>query len=227
MGWLRSPTAGCGAPTICQVTKPIRALLVVDVQPDFCESGALAVEGGNGVAERIARFLDSGGSGLYDVVVASQDWHLAPPHDNCGHFALSGSPDYVTSWPVHCVVGSVGARLHPALAERSIDHVVRKGTGTQSYSAFEGVTPAEGDLVGVSLLALLRSKGVTDIDVCGLATDYCVRASAMDALGTGFRVRLFKDLVAGVASSTSGASIRDMSHAGVDLIAVEEVISSQ
>jgi nicotinamidase/pyrazinamidase len=122
-----------------------RALLIVDVQRDFCEGGALGVEGGNAVAKGIAQHLDRPVLG-YDLVVASMDWHEAPPNDNCGHFALGDKlPDFVSSWPVHCVADTDGAALHPALAPVMswIDYVVWKGHGTQSYSAFEGVTPVD------------------------------------------------------------------------------------
>lgn len=177
-----------------------RALLIVDVQNDFCEGGSLAVAGGNAVAEGVAALLRTGDypdDGYIDIF-ASQDWHQAPPDDNGGHFALKGEPDYVNSWPVHCVGYAVGAEFHPTLDAALFDEdmepsVIRKGYGCPSYSAFEGVS-----LGGRSLLAELRWLGVTDLDVCGLATDYCVKASVLDALALGFEVHVLTDLCAAV-----------------------------
>lgn len=204
------------------MTNSSRALLIVDVQPDFCEGGALAVSGGHQVAQAIAEYLSADD---YEMVVASQDWHLAPPHTNCGHFALGAEPDFVTSWPVHCVVDTPGAQLHPAISQIQLDHVVRKGTGTQSYSAFEGVTHDDLDMPSSSLLTILRSRGIGEIDVCGLATDYCVRASVLDALGTGFAVRVLTDLIAGVAGSSSEVALKDMAAAGAQLVSSADVSS--
>jgi nicotinamidase/pyrazinamidase len=193
------------------------ALLVVDVQRDFCEGGALAVQGGNAVADSVATLLAPPAIG-YDLVVASMDWHKPAPNTNCGHFALEGEPDYVTSWPIHCVADTDGAALHPALVTvfEKIDYVVWKGHGTQSYSAFEGVTPA--DRGSHSLLALLRSNGITDLDVVGIATDYCVKASVLDARGLGFRVRVLTALCAGVAQATSDAAIKEMALRGATIL---------
>jgi nicotinamidase/pyrazinamidase len=196
------------------------ALLIVDVQNDFCEGGALAVEGGNDVAHDIAEYVSvtRQAADPYDLVVASMDWHMAPPNDNCGHFALEGEPDYVKSWPVHCVADTDGAALHRSLLPvyDKIDYLVWKGHGTQSYSAFEGVTPQ--DRGSHSLLALLRSNGITDIDVCGIATDYCVKASVLDALGLGFQVRVLAELCAGVAEGTSIDAFNAMRVAGAVLV---------
>ena len=115
-----------------------RALVVVDVQNDFCEGGALAVAGGAAVAAGVSAFLDRAGAG-YDVVVATADWHEPLPDDNAGHFAVGTDPDYVATWPEHCVRDTPGAAYHPALRlPEGVLHV-RKGQGRQDYSGFEGV----------------------------------------------------------------------------------------
>jgi nicotinamidase/pyrazinamidase len=184
-----------------------RALIIVDVQNDFVEGGALGVTGGNAVAEKIAKHIPASD---YPVVIGSLDYHKPLPHTNCGHFAEPGTdPDFVTSWPVHCVAGTAGAELHSALTPLAFDALVRKGHGTQSYSAFEGVTGS-----GTSLLALLRSNGVTDLDVVGIATDYCVKASVIDGLGLGFGVRVIADMCAGVAEASSTAALHEMMARG-------------
>ena len=185
-----------------------RALLVVDVQNDFTEGGALAVEGGAAVARGITLLLDAHPN-RYDVVIASRDWHDAD-NDNGGHF--HPEPDYVDSWPEHCVAGSDGAEYHPDLATRHIDIHVRKGQGIPAYSAFEGTTD-----VGGTLHTELDRLGITDVDVAGLATDYCVLASALDALASGRRVRILTDLVAGVAPESSTAALERLASAGADL----------
>jgi nicotinamidase/pyrazinamidase len=186
-----------------------RALLVVDVQNDFTEGGALGVQGGAAVARGITRLLDDHPD-RYDVVIASRDWHDAD-NDNGGHF--HPQPDFVDSWPVHCVAGTDGAEYHPDLATRHIDVHVRKGQGIPAYSAFEGITDD-----GRTLQAELDRLGVTEVDVAGIATDYCVLASALDALSSGRRVRILTDLVAGVAPDSSAAALARLEAAGVDLV---------
>lgn len=187
-----------------------RALVIVDVQLDFCEGGALAVVGGSLVATRLAGFLDAHRA-EYDLVVASADWH--DPDDNAGHFAPS--PDFASSWPVHCVAGSPGARFHPALYARRgyLDTVVLKGQGAPAYSAFEGI-----DAAGTHLQGLLQAAHITEVDVCGLATDYCVKATALDAVRAGFETRLLVDLCAGVAPATTATSLEDLSRASVEIL---------
>ena len=185
------------------------ALLVVDVQNDFTEGGALEVQGGAAVARGITRLLEDHPD-RYDVVIASRDWHDAD-NDNGGHF--HPEPDFVDSWPVHCVAGTDGAEYHPDLATRHIDVHVRKGQGIPAYSAFEGTTDEGG-----TLQAELDRLGVTDVDVAGLATDYCVLASALDALHSGRRVRILTDLVAGVAPDSSAAALERLAHAGAQLV---------
>lgn len=187
-----------------------RALLVVDVQNDFTEGGALGVEGGAAVAAGITALLKSEPD-RYDLVIASRDWH-SPEGDNGGHFALEGAPDFVSSWPAHCVAGTPGAEYHPALDASLVDVHVRKGFGEPAYSIFEGTT-AEGEAFADELDRL----GVTALDVVGIATDYCVRASALDARATGRPVRVLTDLVAGVAAVSSAEALVELAAAGVRL----------
>jgi nicotinamidase/pyrazinamidase len=186
-----------------------RALLVVDVQNDFTEGGALGVNGGADVARRITRMLDAAPD-RYDVVIASRDWHDGD-NDNGGHF--HPEPDYVDSWPEHCVSGTDGAEYHPDFATRHVDIHVRKGQGIPAYSAFEGVTDEGG-----TLHAELDRLGVTDVDVAGIATDYCVLASALDALESGRSVRILTDLVAGVTPDSSAAALERLEAAGAELV---------
>jgi nicotinamidase/pyrazinamidase len=196
-----------------------RALLIVDVQNDFTEHGALAVQGGDAVAAGITDYLRAHPD-RYDVVIASRDWHDDPggsaadgtAKDNGGHFALDAEPDYVDTWPVHCVAGTEGAQYDPALDTSLIDVHVLKGQGVPAYSMFEGVT--EG---GDELTTLLDKLEVDDVDVVGLATDYCVRASALDAIASGRHVRVIDDLIAGVAPESSEAALREIAQAGGDI----------
>ncbi len=177
-----------------------RALLVVDVQDDFCEGGSLAVQGGRAVAERVARVLPD-----YPLVLASTDWHVDPG----GHF--SPQPDFVDTWPEHCVVGTAGARLQAPLTEDAFAAVVRKGEHAAAYSAFDG------SVDGVALRDWLRDRGVKRLDVCGIATDHCVRATALDARAAGLPVRVLQDLCAGVAPETTERALEEMRAAGVEL----------
>lgn len=195
-------------------TNAVRALVVVDVQNDFCEGGSLPVTGGLDVAARIAAHLDSA-STSYDLVVASRDWH-DPDNLNGGHFPLAGEqPDYVDTWPVHCVADTDGARFAPPVfeaLEQYADLVVSKGMGEPAYSAFQGVTPD-----GETLEASLRERGITDVDVCGIATDHCVKATALDARAAGFAVRLLPGLHVGVARDTTERALDEMAARGVEL----------
>lgn len=186
-----------------------RALLIVDVQNDFTEGGALAVAGGDAVASAISAYL-AARAGDYAVIVASRDWHRADG-DNGGHF--SETPDYVDTWPAHCVAGTDGAEYDPLLITDAVTHHVQKGDGQPAYSMFEGAT-AEGETVA----ALLRAAGVLEADVVGIATDHCVRASALDAIAHGVRVRVLTDLVAGVAPEPSEAALSELAHAGAELV---------
>ncbi len=188
-----------------------RALIVVDVQNDFVEGGSLPVVGGREVAARISGHLAAHADG-YLIVVASRDWH-DPHSSNGGHFHQPGSdPDFVTTWPVHCVSDAAGSDYAPELDRQHITHHLRKGMGEPAYSAFEGVS---GD--GQQLTDLLREQGVTDVDVVGIATDYCVRATALDARAHGYGVRLLGGLHAGVAPDSSERAIAEMAAAGVEV----------
>ncbi|MCW2607173.1 MAG: isochorismatase hydrolase [Frankiales bacterium] len=179
-----------------------RALLVVDVQVDFCEDGSLPVAGGKQVAADVRTLLSTDHG--YDLVVASEDWHVDPG----SHFAER--PDFATSWPAHCVVGTGGARLQEPLTEDLFDAVVRKGEHAAAYSAFEGATE------GRTLAEVLQ--GVTALDVCGVATDHCVRASVLDACAAGLEVRVLLPLCAGVAPATTEAALAEMSRAGARVL---------
>lgn len=188
-----------------------RALIVVDVQNDFVEGGSLGVDGGREVAGRITQhLLDHAAE--YVVVAASRDWHHSDD-SNGGHFHQPGEdPDYVTTWPVHCVQGQPGSDYAPELATDAVTHHVVKGMGVPAYSAFEGVTDA-----GERLADVLRDAGVSHVDVTGIATDHCVRATALDAREAGFEVRLLAGLHAGVAPQTSAAALEEMASAGVEV----------
>ncbi len=205
-----------------------RALVVVDVQNDFCEGGALAVTGGAAVASAVSayaatRTASAGGTGsgaAYDVVVATRDWHEPLPDTNAGHFADGAAgadgaqPDYVTTWPVHCVRDTAGAAYHPDLRLPAGTVHVRKGQGRQDYSGFEGVVQ---DTEHGDLAATLHARGVTEVDVVGLATDHCVTATALDAQAAGFAVRVLTDLTAGVGVRTTIDALTRLTAAGITL----------
>ncbi len=186
-----------------------QALIVVDVQNDFCEGGSLPVAGGAKVASDIAVLLhhwsrkDPQAPG-YELVVATKDHHVDPGD----HW--SAEPDFVDSWPVHCEVGTDGEAFHPNLDPQPFDAVFLKGEHQAAYSGFEG-----HDRQGVTLGDWLRGHEVDRVDVCGLATDYCVRATALDAVAQGFGTRLLTDLCAGVASESTERALREMREAGV------------
>ncbi|MBP2437502.1 isochorismatase family protein [Microbacterium amylolyticum] len=185
-----------------------RALLIVDVQNDFTEGGALAVEGGDAIAARITRFLSENHHG-YDAIVASRDWH-AVDDDNGGHF--SDTPDYVDSWPVHCVAGTPGAEYDPWFDSGPVTHHLKKGQGVPAYSMFEGISE-DGD----TLAEILDGAGIDSVDVAGLATDHCVRATSHDALAHGVDVRILTDLIAGVAPEPSQLALQQLEAAGATL----------
>lgn len=186
------------------------ALFIIDVQNDFTEGGALGVDGGAAVAAGVTELLKRHPN-RYDTVFASRDWHDAD-NSNGGHFATNAEPDFVDTWPRHCVAESFGAQYHPALGLDGIDVHVRKGQGKPAYSIFEGVTD-DGETVGDAL----DRFGVTEIDIVGIATDYCVLASALDALAAGRSVRVLTDLVAGVAPESTEAALDRLASAGVEL----------
>ncbi|MGY0024326.1 isochorismatase family protein [Streptomyces sp. YJ-C3] len=187
-----------------------RALIVVDVQNDFCEGGSLAVAGGADVAAAITDLVGQTAGGGYQHVVATRDHHIAPGN----HFA--DSPDYVHSWPAHCVAGTEGVGFHPnfapAVASGAIDAVFDKGAYSAAYSGFEGA-----DENGVSLADWLRDREISEVDVVGIATDHCVRATALDAAREGFRTQVLLDLTAGVAAGTTESALEEMKAAGVEL----------
>lgn len=190
-----------------------KALLIVDVQNDFCEGGSLAVVGGAAVARAITEYLHANPE-KYDLVVASRDWHDGDS-DNGGHFAAADSkPDMVNSWPVHCVSGTYGAAYHSNLDASLINVHITKGMGKPSYSAFEGVT-----LEGQAIAERLRAEGVDELDVCGIATDYCVLASSLDARTHKFAVNVLFDLCAGIDSKTTDAALQRMRDAGCAVVA--------
>jgi nicotinamidase/pyrazinamidase len=186
-----------------------RALIVVDVQNDFCEGGSLALAGGADVAAAVTELIGQAPAG-YRHVVATRDHHIAPGD----HF--SESPDFVHSWPPHCVAGTEGIGFHPnfapVVASGAIDAVFDKGAYAAAYSGFEGL-----DENGVSLADWLRARGITEVDVVGLATDHCVRATALDAVREGFRAQVLLDLTAGVAAVTTAAALEEMRSSGVEL----------
>ena len=178
--------------------------MIVDVQNDFCEGGSLAVAGGAAVARAITAHLAGPEGARYDHVVATQDFHVDPgPH-------FSAQPDYADSWPPHCVAGTAGAQFHPELDASRIETTFRKGEYAAAYSGFEGSNPA-----GEDLGSWLAKRGVTDVDIAGIATDYCVRATAADAAAAGFATTVLLDLTAGVAPPTTAAAIEEMRAAGI------------
>ena len=189
-----------------------RALIIVDVQNDFCEGGSLAVEGGHAVAASITDLvgLDRAG-GSYGYVVASKDWHIDPG----AHFAAPGTdPDYATSWPVHCAAGTPGAAFSPRL-EVALDEVFLKGQYSNGYSSFEGVSGSSED---VGLRDWLVERGVDSVDVVGIATDHCVRATALDAASAGFETSVLVAHCAGVSSDAAAAALEEMAAAGVTIV---------
>ncbi|WP_114560551.1 isochorismatase family protein [Desertihabitans aurantiacus] len=179
-----------------------RALVVVDVQNDFCEGGALGVDGGNSVAAAVAALL--AGDHGYDLVVATRDHHIDPgPH-------FSATPDFVDSWPPHCVVGTIGVELHPALVAYPFAAVFDKGEYSAAYSGFEGRS-AEGE----TLTEWLTARGVAAVDVVGIATDYCVRATALDAAAAGFATGVRLPLTAAVHPDGVARTAEELTDAGV------------
>jgi nicotinamidase/pyrazinamidase len=192
----------------------VRALLVVDVQNDFCEGGSLAVAGGAATAAAITDFLASPAAREYPHVVATQDHHIAPG----SHF--SAEPDFADSWPPHCVAGTPGAEFHPALDTSRFEEIFRKGEYAAAYSGFEGASAgaASSDAGGTPLADWLGSRRVTDVDIAGIATDYCVRMTAADAVRLGLGVRVLVDLTAGVAAGTTDAALRELRSVGVELL---------
>jgi len=218
-----------------------RALLIVDVQNDFCEGGSLAVTGGAELAGEISEYLDAH-HGQFDHVVATQDWHIDPgPH-------FSEEPDFEDSWPRHCVAGTRGAELHPNLDPEYIQAYFRKGQFAAAYSGFEGLLAPEDDVPtgdrkagalpvsgagtesgteetedsfaamedAIGLDDWLQSHDVEDIVVVGIATDYCVKATALDAIQAGYSVTVLRSLTVGIADDLDDA-VAEMELGGVDV----------
>lgn len=186
-----------------------RALVIVDVQNDFCEEGSLAVAGGADVAAAITDLVGDA-SADYQHVVATRDRHIAPG----GHF--SDHPDYASSWPPHCVAGTEGVGFHPnfapAVTSGSVDSVFDKGAYSAAYSGFEGT-----DENGTALAGWLRAHDVTEVDIVGIATDHCIRATALDAVRKGFATHVLLDLTAGVTAEATERAVEEMREAGVKL----------
>ncbi|MFE4692077.1 isochorismatase family protein [Streptomyces sp. NPDC056749] len=185
-----------------------RSLIVVDVQNDFCEGGSVPVTGGARIATAIAGLVEQSAGSDYQYVVATRDHHIDPG----SHF--SDSPDFKSSFPVHCVAGHEGGEFHPHFAPTAtsgkIDAVFFKGAHSASKSGFEGF-----DEHGTPLADWLRERGVEDVDVVGIATDHCVRATALDAVKAGFRARVLLDYSVGVAPDTTASTLDDFRQAGV------------
>jgi len=186
-----------------------RALIVVDVQNDFCEDGSLPVEGGGAVAEAITEFVGTDRAGrAYEHVVATKDWHVDPGE----HFAAVGvEPNYVDTWPVHCVADTAGAEFHPDL-QIAVDELFLKGRSTASYTGFDGVAVGPEP---VRLGEWLAARKVTDVDVVGLATDHCVKATALDSARAGFSTTVLLDKCAGVAPDSTESALAELQAAGV------------
>ena len=186
-----------------------RALIVVDMQNDFCEGGSLAIAGGNQVARRIAEYVRAC-HGSYALILTTQDWHVDPG----GHF--SETPDFLHSWPPHCVADTPGANLHPVLEDvvtNFVDAKVRKGMYTGAYSAFEGEV-----VDGLSMHEFLSSRDIKRMDLVGLCTDYCVVETAIHAAAYGYEVRVLVDLTCGVSPDTTESAIQRMRTAGIEVL---------
>ena len=181
------------------------ALLIVDVQNDFCEGGSLAVNGGAAVAAGISALL-AANPDRWDHIVATKDHHIDPG----AHFG--DPPDYVDSWPRHCVAGTPGSDFHPALDIDRIEAIFEKGEHEAAYSGFEGRSG------GIGLAAWLKMRDVTEVEIVGLTTDYCVRTTALDAAREGFAATVHLDLTAGVAPGTTESAIAELAKAGVTLV---------
>ncbi len=188
-----------------------KALVIVDVQYDFCEGGSLAVTGGIEVARKISEHV-AARRDEYAVVAATADWHIDPGN----HF--SAEPDFSHSWPVHCEVGTRGSQFRPELegALEQVQAVFRKGEYVAAYSGFEGSAEVDGETV--QLAAWLRDRGVDVVDVVGLATDHCVKATALDAAREGFSTRVLLDLTAGVAAESTALALELLSDEGIVLV---------
>lgn len=186
-----------------------KALIIVDVQHDFID-GSLGVTGGEEVAYKISDFV-GGNPDWYDHVVTTQDWHVDPGD----HF--SETPDFAGTWPAHCVAGTHGAELHEVIHGLEIDERFFKGHLSAAYSGFEGHCAAS-DGVNYTLAGWLNTRGVKKVDICGIATDYCVKATALDAVKYGYTTRLLVDLCAAVTPDSGREAIYEMLDSRVDIV---------
>ncbi|RFS81880.1 isochorismatase family protein [Actinomadura spongiicola] len=182
-----------------------KALIIIDVQVDFCEGGSLAVAGGADVATAISGYV-AARRAEYAHIVATRDFHLDPGD----HF--SAEPDFADTWPPHCVIGTPGADFHPNLALAPIEAVFSKGRESAAYSGFEGVSDDEQPLAD-----WLAARGVDAVDIVGIATDHCVRATAVDAARAGLRTTVLLDLTAGVSKATVDRALDELAREGIAL----------
>ncbi|QXW93132.1 isochorismatase family protein [Rothia sp. HSID18067] len=200
-----------------------KALIIVDVQNDFCAGGALATDRGAKVAALISEYVEDNHH-RYEAVVATQDWHIDPG----AHF--SDTPDFVDSWPVHCVANTEGAEIHPNLDTDYIEAYFRKGRYEAAYSGFEGLqAPEESVMTGehepgatlddegpkTPLADWLDEHEIQDVDIVGIATDYCVLATAKDAVDAGYETRVLIDLTAPVHEDKLDEVIAEMEDEGI------------
>ncbi|WEV71939.1 isochorismatase family protein [Bifidobacterium sp. ESL0790] len=198
-----------------------KALIIVDVQPTFCEGGELGVEGGTAVAERIAQYVKAH-KGDYAYIATTQDWHIEPG----SHF--SDHPDFVDSWPKHGVAGTPNAELMPQIAALGVEHHFKKGQYASAYSGFEGIEDntdrvqtrdefAEMQKDGKTLAQGLKGANVDHIDVVGLAESHCVKETALDAKKLGYSVTVFEDMTEPVSKDQGVSARKQMSEAGIEL----------
>jgi len=187
------------------------ALLIIDVQNDFCEGGSLAVEGGGAVAASISELIaDPANTDRWAATIVTRDWHIDPGD----HWAADGEePNLVDTWPVHCKADTAGAEFHAALVIDP-DEVFSKGRYGACYSGFEGTADSDSS----ALLDWLKQRAITRVEIVGLATDHCVRATALDALEGGFETTVLLDHCAGVAADTTAAALTAMADAGITLV---------
>lgn len=212
-----------------------QALIIVDVQNDFCEGGTLAVDGGAQLAADISEFLEEGHA-EYDAVVATQDWHIDPG----AHF--SEKPDFVRTWPVHCVAGMPGAELHEDLDTDYIEARFLKGLYDDGYSGFEGRL-GDPERVGIlegekgikvepedvtssespDLDTWLQQRDIDSVTIVGIATDHCVRATALDAVENDYAVRVVTDLTLGVDQAKIEETLKEFREADIELVSLDEL----
>jgi nicotinamidase/pyrazinamidase len=194
-----------------------RALIVVDVQNDFCEGGSLAVDGGAAVAGRITAYLRDH-AGDYAAVAGTRDWHVDPGAHFGGTPLHPEAPDFATTWPVHCVAGTDGSASHEALDTDLVEAWFTKGEYSAAYSGFEGSTLDARSGMTLDLSTWLANRDIDSVDVVGIATDHCVRATALDAASSGLSTRVLLDLTVGVAPETTEKALGRLRDAGVTVV---------